>query len=683
MKRHSTHGQSPNAKAVQNKRSRTSQTLRAEQASFHDGRSAQHEAEDYRLATAKMPLDALSCVWRKGTNRHLNRRHVEKLCNAFQQEAVRRMMSHLGQPGHHSQCNQVLSFEDWLLVNPNEKAEVMAGQHRIEAMREYVKQTGTDSKELWWTCIIYDRDQIPAEINVKLRVNRRDLSLPDSHGQIWMQLVLANDQCDSLFQGKKYDVEKQVMNILRLSTADKFPTARLVTLWRNHRWRPMITRWCRTQLGRMTFNISTWDWMASYRVDSYWFTTFEQVLESLAELPEECADSLKASDWAKLAKALPIGHTEMHVQQLFYPVQTMNESSATRHHGFFLELGDEAYSRTYQRIVDRPRLVFPNVQKLLKTTKEEGRIMAQVLTHVVAWLNPNPTVIIDKRQNNKPLIREDLKPVIRERQLTSLFRDGNSSSGVNAGTMGKEDQSTQLETLSVQLEKAVLDAVRDQMASFKSVATKDSLSIFPNDDKDGYQKRFANKPWKKVLDTVEEIIGPVFASSILPTTFQTTGDATNHDQPISKITREICARVLEISEVARNPALQYPEAYQELSASIDQAVLQWTLRWSRHQQADGHDRLESHEIPKVIEKAQASYESQQPLNACFSPNLDRNDQDQIDAAATQGSRFPHNSKSNTPLENGQIRSNKKTKAYSQVSWPSFQSLFSRNEGYLS
>ncbi|KAI8664154.1 hypothetical protein NCS55_00922900 [Fusarium keratoplasticum] len=248
MKRHSTYGQSPNAKAVQNKRSRTSQILRAEQASLHDGRSAQHEAEDYRLATARMPLDALSCVWRKGTNRHLNRQHVEKLCNAFQQgklkrqetenhllvqcsaEAVRRMMSHLGQLGHHSQCNQVLSFEDWLVVNPNEKAEVMAGQHRIEAMREYVKQMGADSKELWWTCIIYDRDQIPAEINVKLRVNRRDLSLPDSHGQIWMQLVLANDQCDSLFQGKKYDVEKQIMDILRLSTADKFPTARLLTL---------------------------------------------------------------------------------------------------------------------------------------------------------------------------------------------------------------------------------------------------------------------------------------------------------------------------------------------------------------------------------------------------------------------------------------------------------------------
>ncbi|RSL53423.1 hypothetical protein CEP54_010432 [Fusarium duplospermum] len=364
----------------------------------------------------------------------------------------------------------------------------MAGQHRIEALREYAKQTGADINELWWTCIIYDRDRIPAELDVKLRVNRRDLSLPDSHGQIWMQLVLANDQCDSLFQGKKYDVERQMMDILRLTSTDKFPTARLVTLWKNNRWRPMITRWCATRLGRTTFNISTWDWMASYRIDSYWFTTFEQVLKSLAELPEECADSLQASDWAKLTEALPI-----------------------------------------------------DVQKLLKTTKEEGRIMMQVLTHVVSWLNTSPTVIIDKRQNNKPLIREDLKPAIRERQLTSRLRDGNNSSKVDLGTTVKEDQSTQLETLSIQLEKAVLDAVRDQILLFKSVAIKDYLSIFPHNDKDGYQKRFANKPWKKVLDKVEEIIGPVFGSSLLPTTFQTTSDDTNHYQPPSNVAREICA----------------------------------------------------------------------------------------------------------------------------------------------
>ncbi|RMJ17726.1 hypothetical protein CDV36_002609 [Fusarium kuroshium] len=418
MKRKSSDGQPPNSRAtLPNKRPRNSQPSIPTQdkpVRFYDGRSAQHEAEDYRLATAKMPLDVLSCVWRKGTNRHLNSRHVEKLCNIFKQgdlkrqdaencllvqcsaKAVSRMMSHLGQLGRHSQCNQVLSFEDWLVVNPNEKAEVMAGQHRIEALH-----------------------RIPAEMDVKLRVNRRDLSLPDSHGQIWMQL--------------------------------------------------------------------------------YWFTIFEQALESLSELPKECAYSLQASDWAKLAEALPNGHTEMEVRRLFYPSQPSDESNLTRRQGLLSELNDDAYTRVYRRIVDRPGLVFPDVQKLLKTTKEEGRIMMQVLTHVVAWLNPSPTVIIDKRQNNKPLIREDLKPSIRQRQAASQSRDGNNNSEVNSGTIWKEGQSTQLETLSIQLEKAVLDAVRDHMHLFKSVAIKNSLSILPDDDKDGYQERFANEPWKKTM----------------------------------------------------------------------------------------------------------------------------------------------------------------------------------------
>ncbi|RSM02009.1 hypothetical protein CDV31_011092 [Fusarium ambrosium] len=582
MKRKSSDGQPPNSRAtLPNKRPRNSQPSIPTQdkpVRFYDGRSAQHEAEDYRLATAKMPLDVLSCVWRKGTNRHLNSRHVEKLCNIFKQgdlkrqdaencllvqcsaKAVSRMMSHLGQLGRHSQCNQVLSFEDWLVVNPNEKAEVMAGQHRIEALH-----------------------RIPAEMDVKLRVNRRDLSLPDSHGQIWMQLVLANDQCDSLFQGKKYDVEKRMMDILRLRATEKFPTARLATLWKNNRWRSMITRWCETRLGRTTFNISTWDWMASYRIDSasllYWFTIFEQALESLSELPKECVYSLQASDWAKLAEALPNGHTEMEVRRLFYPSQPSDEFNLTRRQGLLSELNDDAYTRVYRRIVDRPRLVFPDVQKLLKTTKEEGRIMMQVLTHVVAWLNPSPTVIIDKRQNNKPLIREDLKPAIWQIQAASQLGDGNNNSELNSGTIWKEGQSTQLETLSIQLEKAVLDAVRDHMHLFKSVAIKNSLSILPDDDKDGYQERFANEPWKKVLDKVEEIIGPVFESSLLPATFPTTRDDTDNDQPMSKITREICARVLEIPKVARDAALQCPEAghYGGLITNMEILVTQRSL----------------------------------------------------------------------------------------------------------
>jgi hypothetical protein len=39
----------------------------------------------------------------------------------------------------------------------NEKPEVMAGQHRIEALRVYVKYTSYKPEDLWWVCEFYDK----------------------------------------------------------------------------------------------------------------------------------------------------------------------------------------------------------------------------------------------------------------------------------------------------------------------------------------------------------------------------------------------------------------------------------------------------------------------------------------------------------------------------------------------
>lgn len=91
--------------------------------------------------------------------------------------------------------------------------------------------------------------------------------LPDSHGQIWMQLSTAFRQNERLFQGKKETVQQQMIDILQLTGAPQFPLSRLITLWQNQRWNPMITRMCESAVGRDLFNISTWEWLASCRVD--------------------------------------------------------------------------------------------------------------------------------------------------------------------------------------------------------------------------------------------------------------------------------------------------------------------------------------------------------------------------------------------------------------------------------
>jgi hypothetical protein len=111
-------------------------------------------------------------------------------------------------------------------------------------------------------------DRLPLDLNIKLRVNRRDPSLPDSHGQIWAQLVSAASQVPGeLFRGKNSEIENQMLDFLQLRSDARFPTRRLVTLWKNARWKAMITRWCETSLGRATFQVSTWEWMSSCRID--------------------------------------------------------------------------------------------------------------------------------------------------------------------------------------------------------------------------------------------------------------------------------------------------------------------------------------------------------------------------------------------------------------------------------
>jgi hypothetical protein len=54
--------------------------------------------------------------------------------------------------------------------------------------------------------------------------------MPDSHGQIWTQLVSAASQDPELFCGKNLDVENQMLDFLQLSNEARFPAKQLVTL---------------------------------------------------------------------------------------------------------------------------------------------------------------------------------------------------------------------------------------------------------------------------------------------------------------------------------------------------------------------------------------------------------------------------------------------------------------------
>ncbi|KAH7142822.1 hypothetical protein B0J13DRAFT_51061 [Dactylonectria estremocensis] len=705
MKRKFHDNQHANASTA-SKRQRP-RALQTQPRELQDGIASRQQAERYRLVTAKIPLDALTCSWAKGTNRHVNRQHVSKLGRIFKQgslerqaeenyllvqcsaKAVARMISHLEAQGHDSQSDQVLSFHAWLSVNCDEKIEVMAGQHRIEALREYVNQIGADAKELWWTCNFYDREKLPLDLDIKLRVNRPDPSLPDSHGQIWMQLVSTASQNDALFQGKKSIVEGQMIDILRLDRVDRFPLSRLVTLWKNNRWRCMITWWCETEVGRAMFNISTWDWMASHRIDTYWFSTFEQVLNTLNDLPGNSADNVYTTDWAKIVATFPVGYSAREVKRLFYPrqleesdslVQDMHGHGLRRRSGFLEEMSDDAYHSVCHHICGHREMLFPDVQKLLRTTKEEGRTMMQVMTHVIAWLNPKPARVMDRRENNKPLLREDFKPALQAM----------ANKRVNAVWATKVEES------SIDLERRILDAVLDEMTSFKTAAIKATLGVLPADDRNGYGQRFMKRPWMTVLEKVEHAFGPEFGPSLtfaLPTR---KSDQVLYCQPTSSITRAICELVPQIQEVMEIPELNGQEAYEELVASIDKAVVQWVLQRCNRELANcksNTESIRSNQLLQTIEVFKTRSElraeaTKAPWNA--SPDKggksttysalpiarDTLEQSGIEMSVLRPiASLPDTGPTTTPTS-GQLRISSSSKSSQpQVSWAPFQALF--------
>ena len=136
---------------------------------FWESKSVRERARPYLLAVAKMHLDVLDTKWSIGKNRGIDEGHVHALKETFNKgglerhaeehriillcdpKEVRRMKESLtdGEKGE-------LSFLRWSTVNGS-VVEVMAGQHRIHALRDFVRETNAPREELWWTCEFYSK----------------------------------------------------------------------------------------------------------------------------------------------------------------------------------------------------------------------------------------------------------------------------------------------------------------------------------------------------------------------------------------------------------------------------------------------------------------------------------------------------------------------------------------------
>lgn len=174
------------------KKQRTTLTEIRDADSIHD------QVAPYLLVTAKFPIDALSAEWSTGVNRPIDQAHKRRLCQIFDETGVLRrdtgyrlqvacskahiqqMLNHLKEVGQVTTDESAAegdwkwpSFEGWVSVI-GEKAELIAGHHRVEAFKEYLQLRQLAEEERWWVCSIYDKGFSPCTCQPRQQANPKD-----------------------------------------------------------------------------------------------------------------------------------------------------------------------------------------------------------------------------------------------------------------------------------------------------------------------------------------------------------------------------------------------------------------------------------------------------------------------------------------------------------------------------
>ncbi|KAG5959203.1 hypothetical protein E4U56_005070 [Claviceps arundinis] len=417
-------------------------------------------------------------------------------------------MNELGSQDGAKQAEGMLDFTTWPDVNGREQLELLAGQHRIRALEEWVKDAKLGKEELWWPCKFYDRDSISLEQSMKLRMNlNKNVVQPDSHGDIWLHIVTVVSQKPDKFQGKGREISREIAETLGLRNESGVPVTRLVSVWRNEKWRKMVTAWCKTAVGRATFKIRPWYMMIACRIDEFWFSIFGQVLSTLAELPGDAASYVKAEDWKKMSKVFEPIPCQKAIKELFYPSSQQVDQSCRRRLDFLVELDREAYWRVYEHVVQRGQTSFPDVHRILSLSEQDGKILSGVMDHVADWLSSVRSKRPHQRDNNKPGLRVDMVPALQRFDKKRLQE---AKGRVTTSVAEARGQSV-AETTSILMQQELLEFVCGHLEAFKSASAKEQLNQPLDSDNAGlYRTRFQQAEWADILNIVRWYMGPKF-----------------------------------------------------------------------------------------------------------------------------------------------------------------------------
>jgi len=251
-------------------------------------------------------------------------------------------------------------------------------------------------------------------------------------------------------------------------------------------------------------------------------------------------ESIQLADWNLLVQ-LPPARSTIDIQRTFYPDASAGmpvDSSSSRRPRFLPKLDAAAYHRMYETILQSTYLRFPDIQKILRVGRVQGKTVSSLMNHVVQWLNPMPSSS-DRLQLWQTLLPES--PEDNDREARAL-------------------------------QSEIFNLVRDRTNELTSAL----LTQLPHDAKDCYQERFQLPIWRDILTATRKAVGPRFQGVLSP--FNTQDPAGLPLQQEPTLTLAFCDAVSRIPHVARNPALHSSKALEALTAQICPAIATWAVQ---------------------------------------------------------------------------------------------------------
>ena len=293
------------------------------------------------------------------------------------------------------------------------------------------------------------------------------------------------------------------------------------------------------------------------------------------------SDVILLDDWEALANLLPRGYTEQEVDRVLSrqggeaPTAAVEAETGVMpekpkkgrppgNEGFLLAaLSDERLLQLVEGIKRAGRPPFVHLKPTLEIRKTDGKALSQIMSHVVAWVNPRPSDV-KRTGNNKPPLCKDLEPA---------FRDAHRGAAV-----------ADIEQMSIGLERDVLELALSRRDDLDCLISGSTLGELPTGDEAGnaaYDSRFNNDNlWRGILEIVRRGLGPGIRPGWIASRQQQGHDAGEAGVEGQELTVEggvstLVEQMSSIREISRNAWAKEPAAFTRLKHMLEQTIANW------------------------------------------------------------------------------------------------------------